>query len=196
MQGIHDPQQRLPERIDGPAGLVMRLWRVSDAGALSGTVAESYEHLEPWMPWAAPDPMLPEERQAQIRQWQREWKEGGDAVYGVFIGGRVAGGCGLHRRIAEDGLEIGYWIHPRFVRQGWATRVAALLTHAALALPDITHVEIHHDKANRASAGVPRKLGFQFVGEEPCEPAAPAEVGIEQRWRMDEESWPKKTGAA
>jgi RimJ/RimL family protein N-acetyltransferase len=49
----------------------------------------------------------------------------------------------------------------------------------------ITHVEIHHDRANVASAGVPRKLGFRFVGEYPAAPSAPAEAGIEWRWRLD-----------
>jgi ribosomal-protein-serine acetyltransferase len=70
-----------------------------------------------------------------------------------------------------------------------ATEAARLLTDAALALPDISHVEIHHDKANAASAGVPRKLGFDPLGEEPDEPEAPADSGIECRWRMDEGAW-------
>jgi RimJ/RimL family protein N-acetyltransferase len=103
----------------------------------------------------------------------------------VFLADRVVGGCGLHRRIAPDGLEIGYWIHSSFVRGGLATEVARLLTNAALARREITHVEIHHDRANVASAGIPRKLGFQFIGERRDEPAAPADLGIECRWRMD-----------
>jgi hypothetical protein len=34
-----------------------------------------------------------------------------------------------------------------------------MLTNAAFTVPEITQVEIHHDKANVASAGVPRSLG-------------------------------------
>jgi hypothetical protein len=67
--------------------------------------------------------------------------------------------------------------------------VAWLLTDAALELPGVTHVEIHHDKANQASAGIPRKLGFRWMGESGDEPEAPADIGIEWRWRMDRAAW-------
>jgi RimJ/RimL family protein N-acetyltransferase len=63
------------------------------------------------------------------------------------------------------------------------------LIDAAFSVPGIDRVEIHHDKANQASAGVPRKLGFRWLGEESDEPEAPAEVGIECRWRMDRDAW-------
>jgi len=110
-------------------------------------------------------------------------------IVGAFLDGRIAGGGGLHHRIGEGGLEIGYWIHPAFLRRGLATRTAGLLTDAAFTVPGITRVEIHHDKANRASAGVPGKLGFQWVGESSDEPEAPAEIGIECRWRMEKGAW-------
>lgn len=100
-----------------------------------------------------------------------------------------AGSCGLHRRIGPDGLEIGYWIHPAFLRRGLATRVAHVLTGAALVVPGITRVEIHHDKANQASAGIPRELGYDWLGEASDEPVAPADTGIEWRWAMDKETW-------
>jgi ribosomal-protein-serine acetyltransferase len=64
-----------------------------------------------------------------------------------------------------------------------------MLTDAAFGLPGIGRVEIHHDKANQASAGVPRKLGFTWLGESVDEPEAPAEEGIEWRWRMKKEGW-------
>jgi RimJ/RimL family protein N-acetyltransferase len=115
--------------------------------------------------------------------------DGGDALLGVFVDGAVAGSCGLHRRRGPDVLEIGYWIHVSFVRRWLATRVAALLTDAALATPGIRYVEIHHDKANVASSGVPRRLGFRLVGEGPDEAAASAELGIDCVWRIDSDQW-------
>jgi hypothetical protein len=45
---------------------------------------------------------------------------------------------------------------PGFLRRSLATNVVRLLTNSALSLPDISHVEIHHDKANQASAGAPK----------------------------------------
>lgn len=179
----------LPERIEDPDGLLLRRWTVDDAEALAQAVAESIEHLRPWMAWISQEPTPLPQRSAMIEEWERDWAAGGGVVLGVFLAQRIVGSCGLHRRIAHDGLEIGYWIHPDFTRRGLATKVSWLLTDAALALPDISHVEIHHDKANVASAGVPRKLGFQFLGEGRGEPEAPGDLGIEWRWRMNKAVW-------
>lgn len=128
-------------------------------------------------------------RRALIEEWERDWLVGGDVVMGVFVDGRVAGGCGLHHRLGYGGLEIGYWTHPSFLRRGVATSAARLLARAAFIRPDITHVEIHHDKANEASAGIPRSLGFQLVREVPDTAKAPAEIGISCEWQHTRATW-------
>ncbi|MBO0729615.1 MAG: GNAT family N-acetyltransferase, partial [Acidimicrobiaceae bacterium] len=110
-------------------------------------------------------------------------------VMGVFVNGSVAGGCGLHHRIGPGGLEIGYWTHSSFLRTGVATSAARLLTEAAFARADVTRVEIHHDKANTASAGIPRKLGFQMVRETPDRADAPSELGVSWEWQLTREAW-------
>lgn len=184
----------LPERIEDAQGLLLRRWLPEDAEALGRAVAESIDHLRPWMGWIAQEPTSVEERRARLREWEGDWSSGGDVALGIFLADRVIGSCGLHRRIAPDGLEIGYWIHPSFTRRGFATGAVWLLTDAALAQPDISHVEIHHDKANLASAGVPRKLGFKFIGEERDKAGAPADLGIEWRWRMDKQTWQAHAG--
>jgi ribosomal-protein-serine acetyltransferase len=141
----------LPERVDGE-GIVLRRWLVSDAEDQHDAVAESAEHLRPWMSWMAEDPQTLEQRRTMLAFWEEEWSSGGDVRYAALVDGRVVGSCGLHR-LGADALEIGYWIHAWFVRQGLATTLAALLTDTALSIPGIRHVEIHHDKANVASAG-------------------------------------------
>lgn len=184
----------LPERIDGPDGLLLRRWEVEDSEPLGRAIAESVEHLRPWMAWAAHEPLPVERRRELIEEWNRGWADGGDVVLGIFLDGQVVGGTGLHRRIGPSGLEIGYWIHAGFLRQGLATRTAARLTDAALNLPYISHVEIRHDKANIASAGVPRGLGFRLVSEVAGPPEAPGETGIKLRWRMDRATWESRQG--
>jgi RimJ/RimL family protein N-acetyltransferase len=141
------------------------------------------------MSWVSQEPLSLKRRRALIEDWEREWLQGGDVVMGVFLSGRVVGGCGLHRRIERDWLEVGYWTHPSFLRRGVATAAASLLTDAAFAVPGVTHVEIHHNKANRASAGVPRGLRYRLLDEVPDEPEAPAEIGIERRWRLTRQEW-------
>lgn len=171
------------------ADLVVRRWRAEDAAALGRAVAESIDHLRPWMPWVAHEPLTGEQRRALIAEWDQGWDAGGDAVYGVFLDGAVVGGCGLHVRSGPGVRDIGYWIHVDHVGRGFATAVARGLTDAAFTLQQITAVDIHHDQANRASAGVPRRLGFRRISEQPDAVSAPAEAGVDCTWRMTRECW-------
>jgi ribosomal-protein-serine acetyltransferase len=174
---------RLPERIEGK-GLALRRWLIGDAELLDQAVLANLDHLRPWMPWVAEEPRSLAERRALLHVWEREWEDGGDVYLGVFLDEEVAGGCGLHRRGGPGTLEIGYWTHVAFLRRGVATRVAALLTDAALGVPGIGRVEIHHDRANAASAEIPRRLGYRLVGESAGTVDAPAETGIDCTWRL------------
>lgn len=191
-----DPARpRLPDRIEGD-GVVLRQLLEDDAEVLARAVSESEDHLRPWMGFMKHHPQPLEERRAMLCKNARDWAEGGDVMLGIFVGGELAGTCGLHRRVGPSGLEIGYWIHPSFTRRGLATTAARLLTDAAFSLPEVEYVEIHHDKANSASSGVPRRLGFERLGEEPDAVHAPAEVGIECRWRMERSRWEPGCGVA
>jgi ribosomal-protein-serine acetyltransferase len=180
---------RLPEYIAGLDRLTLRRWTRDDAAELSEAIADSVEHLRPWMPWVADEPLSLTERQALIDDWDQEWLAGGDLLMGVFVDGAVSGGCGLHRRIGPGGFEIGYWPARRFLRQGIATTTAGLLTDAAFSEPTITRVEIHHDRANQASAGVPRKLGFRLARERFDGIQAPGESGISCEWQITRQQW-------
>ena len=48
--------RRLPRRIESPR-LIIRCWEPDDVDALITAVAESIDHLRPWMPWIADEPM-------------------------------------------------------------------------------------------------------------------------------------------
>jgi RimJ/RimL family protein N-acetyltransferase len=170
-------------------GLLLRRWRESDAELFARVVAESVEHLRPWIEWIADEPRSVEQRRTILAGQEREWAAGGGVHFAILVDGAVAGACGLNRRDCPGVVEIGYWTHPLFLRRGVATRAVGLLPDAALAMPDIEHVEIHHDKANIASAGVPRRLGFTFVGEARREPQALADSGIECGWRTSRATW-------
>jgi ribosomal-protein-serine acetyltransferase len=192
--GAVQDQAVLPEFLTGPSDVVLRRWVPSDAELLGRAIAQSLEHVRPWLPWASQEPLSAERRKQMILDWEREWLRGGDVLMGIFVGGQMAGGCGLHRRLDPCGLEIGYWTHPAFVRRGIATTAAGLLTDAALQARGITHVEIHVDKGNNVSLAIPRKLGYRLVAEEPVEPAAPGEVGLHCIWRLTREEWITRSG--
>jgi ribosomal-protein-serine acetyltransferase len=169
--------------------LELRHWRVEDAEAQGRAIAESLDHLRPWMPWAAFEPKPLEARVEMLREWEAERLAGTNEYFAVWLDGAVAGSAGLHRRIGEGGVEIGYWIHPAYLRRGHATEVARRLCDRAFADPGIERVEIHHDRANVASGGVPPKLGFELVGDEQRTPEAPAEEGVERVWRLSRQAW-------
>jgi RimJ/RimL family protein N-acetyltransferase len=155
--------------------VTVRKLTVEDAPRVHTAIVESVDHLRPWMPWVATDPMTLE--------WRTEWIST-TASEGIFVGSTFVGGVGLHDRISPTGREIGYWVRAGWTRRGVATAAVRIMIEQAFALPGVDHVEIHHDKANVASAGVPAKLGFVLVREVPDAVAAPGECGISCEWRL------------
>jgi ribosomal-protein-serine acetyltransferase len=179
----------LPESAAG-YGVTIRLWRPVDAEAMHEAIIASSDHLRKWMAWAADEPRTVWQRLELLVAWEQQWEEGGDAQFAIFGSSHeLVGGCGLHHRSEPNVLEIGYWIHALQLRRGYATAAARLLTDIAFRQPGIEYVEIHHDKANEASRGVPLRLGYKFVGEKPDERGVPAEVGIDCGWRMTRSAW-------
>lgn len=161
----------------------LRRWRASDAELCFRLVSESLEHLRPWMPWATPDYSLADAAD-YLERCETDWADGTAFQYLIIADSTPAGSAGLMARIAPGGLEIGYWVHPDCTARGIATAASAALTEAALALPGVDHVEIHHDELNLASGRIPAKLGFTPVETRRArfEPA-PGDSGITLVWR-------------
>jgi ribosomal-protein-serine acetyltransferase len=158
--------------------ILCRPYTVDDAPALHEAILASLEHLRPWMPWVALEPLTLEQRTAWIA-------DGGDAV-GIFHGEIVVGGTGLHDRLGDPaGREIGYWVRDGWTARGIATAAARQMVDLAFSMDGVTYVEIHHDKANAASRRVPEKLGFTLIRERKDEISAPGEIGISCDWRLD-----------
>lgn len=174
-----------PPEVLTNAAVTLRRRQPADAQMTFELVSESLEHLQPWMPWATPD-YSPEHAKQYSQRCDAEWAEGSAFQYVIYVDREPVGSAGLMGRIGSGGLEIGYWVHPSWTGRGVATSAAAALTDAALALPGIDRVEIHHDVANKASQRVPEKLGYTFVGEVPSEPdmIAPADSGTVRVWRI------------
>lgn len=81
--------------------------------------------------------------------------------FAIEIGGRYAGGCGLHSR--EDGIELGYWLGRPFWGQGYATEAAARLCAFAFGPLGVTELVAGHFADNPASGRVLQKLGFAYT---------------------------------
>ncbi|MGA8114846.1 MAG: GNAT family N-acetyltransferase [Actinocatenispora sp.] len=154
-----------PSEVLTANGVTLCRWRRGDAAALLASVRASLVHLGPWMPWAVAGYDRAETNEFLTRS-RKKWDAGEEFNFAIMTGGRrVIGSAGLMTRVGPGALEIGYWVDVRHTGQGVATRAAAALAAAGLAVPGIDQVEIHHEEANTASAAVPRKLGFQQVGQ-------------------------------
>jgi ribosomal-protein-serine acetyltransferase len=180
--------ERLPGDVSRD-GMVLRLWRPADVPLLHEAIGANVEHLRPWMPWVALEPLVPAQRLALVQEWETNWAAGQAAPMAMWVDGTVVGGTGYVRPQGTTAWQIGYWVHVEHLGRGYATRAARLLTTAALELDWIDAIEIHHDKANVRSGRVPPRLGYRYMGERPDEVAAPGEVGIDCTWRMTREEW-------
>lgn len=165
---MHRPRETLTH---GPATL--HRWRAGagPAAELAQAVTQSAELLRPWMPWARGEYGLADAEQF-LDSCEQGWEAGTEFNYAIRSGPglaspELAGGAGLMARIGPGGLEIGYWVDAGHVRRGLATAATAALIAEAFTLPGITRIEIRHDELNTASGGIPRKLGFTFVGTVP-----------------------------
>ncbi len=144
----------------------MRCWEPLDAPRLKEAVDSSLDHLRPWMPWAHEAPVPVDQTVELLRTFRGRFDLGQDFVYGIFSSdeAEAVGGTGLHPRIGDGALEIGYWIRASRAGRGFATEAAASLTRVALAIDGIERVEVRVDPANEASLAIPRKLGFVEEG--------------------------------
>ncbi len=178
---------RPPERID-LGDLTLARWSPDQQDALNDAVAASVAHLTPWMPWA--EAASPATNLEFLYRTNEQWNAGMEFAYGVWDSdGALVGSASLMDRIGPGTLEIGYWVHVDHVREHVASRASSALVDTAFSLPAIELVEIHHDRENAASGGVPRRLGFERAGEFEKPPTAPGESGVFVRWLMKREAW-------
>lgn len=152
----HPPYRIATER------LLVRCWSPEDAAPLHEALAQSRDHLLPWLPWAVEEPTTIERKIEMLRLFRGRFDLGEEFVYGVFDRKetRVLGGAGLHARVGAGAYEIGYWIRAGETRRGLGTEVAGALTKVAFSVLDVDRVEIRVEPTNDASLAIPKKLGF------------------------------------
>jgi RimJ/RimL family protein N-acetyltransferase len=142
--------------------LVLRCWSPGDAPALQAAIDANLDHLRTFLPWAAREPQSLEAKVTLLRHLRADFDRDEDFVYGIFDAAEreVVGGTGLHPRVGEGGLEIGYWIRAESTHQGYATEVAGALTRVGFELHGLRRTEIRCAAINTRSAAVPRRLGY------------------------------------
>ena len=146
--------------------LIVRCYQPSDAKLLAESVAENVEHLKPWMPWAHNEPEPFAEKEKRVVRFRGMFDLNENYVYGIFNKQetKLLGGTGLHPRLGDNELEIGYWIHKDYAKRCLITESTSSLIKVAFEVLHVHRIEIHCDPGNIASASIPRKLGFTHEG--------------------------------
>lgn len=146
--------------------VIIRPYRESDAQDLFEAVAESRDHLRPWLPFADAHQTVEETRDWIIHQ-AAKWLLREDMILGMWEAAtnRYLGGTGFHPHDWETGyFEIGYWIRVSAEGHGYVTEAVRLLTDFVLHTLKANRLEIRCDELNVRSAAIPRRLGFVEEG--------------------------------
>ncbi len=146
--------------------VIVRPYRESDAQALFEAVAESRDHLRPWLPFADEHQTVDESRNWIIQQ-VANWILRDDLALSIWEreSGRYLGGTGLHPHDWAIGyFEIGYWIRASAEGHGYITESVRLLTDYAFDNLKANRIEIRCDELNMRSAAIPKRLGFVQEG--------------------------------
>jgi ribosomal-protein-serine acetyltransferase len=142
--------------------VVVRPYRLEDAAELQAAVAESRDHLRPWMLFADKHQSVEESRDF-ITRVTAEWLLREDMTVALFdtASGRFAGGSGLHPRDWDARVfEIGYWLRASEQGRGYITEAVRLLTDFAFDHLAANRVFIQCNARNTRSAAVAERLGF------------------------------------
>ena len=146
--------------------VLVRPYRLEDAEAVQEAVAESREHIRPWLPFFDQHQTVEESRD-WITRVMASWLLREDLVTSLWdvATGRYVGGSGLHPRgyptsWEVGAFEIGYWVRKSAEGCGYVTEAVKLQTDYAFASLGANRVFIRCDARNTRSAAVPERLGF------------------------------------
>lgn len=143
--------------------VIVRPYRAADAESLCAAIAESRDHLRPWLSFADAHQTVEESRDWIIHQEAR-WllrEHLGLSLWDVAHPACFLGGLGIHpHNWAIRHFEIGYWLRKSAAGQGYMTEAVRLLTDYAFTSLGANRIQIRCDERNTASAGVARRVGY------------------------------------
>lgn len=146
--------------------VLIRPYRETDAPDLQAAVAESRDHLRPWLPFADRHQSV-EETHDWILHCMTHWMLREDMTVGLWDAAtnHFVGGSGLHPRNWDiPFFEIGYWVRQSAQGKGYVSEAVKLLSDYALIMLGARRVMIRCDERNIRSAAIPERLGFVREG--------------------------------
>ena len=144
----------------------LRPYRVEDATDLNAAIAESRDHLRPWLPFADEHQTIAETRHWIVQQ-QAAWLLRTNLFVGIWTveEDRFVGGTGLEPVNWDIGyFQIGYWVRVSASDRGYIGESVRLLADYALVGLQAQRVEIRCSDHNSRSAAVAERAGFSLEG--------------------------------
>jgi len=130
--------------------------------------ASRFSGFNDWMTWDAPESRS--ELEEIARRNDREWAAGTSYTFTIELLGACQGigRLGVRRVDDSDTWNIGYWVHPDYWGNGYATEAAKAILEFLESDLSAGKVTTAHAIANVASQRVIEKLGFVRTGTNPC----------------------------
>ena len=151
-----------PYRIVTP-NTVLRCFEPGDAPAVQKLIAESLDHLRPWVAWADDEPKTLAEKLREVREWRGCFDLDQSWHWAVLAAddGELAGGVVLNRVVSASAtLDTGGWVGKSRARRGLHTDAASAVARVAFEVMGTTRLQAATDPDNERSIALMRKLGF------------------------------------
>ncbi len=156
------PDEYIAERV------LLRSYRPGDGTELNAATIESFEHLQPWMPWAT-ETQTEEEAEQLVRTFRGRYLLSQEFVLAIRTPDdrRLIGGAGYHLRegpLALQSAEMGMWIRASEAGKGFGTAaLEAMVTWGFTEWPWL-RLSWRCDAKNAASGRIAEKAGLKEEG--------------------------------
>lgn len=140
--------------------LLLRASEAGEGSAINAAIAETFEQLRDWMPWAREMPTL-EQSQAYAQEAARKWEAGTQFDFSILtLDGGFVGRVGIWPLEEDGSFEIGYWCRASRQGQGYASEAVRALCESARKYLQPSRLIIRCDRRNIASQNVALRCGF------------------------------------
>ena len=162
-----------------PGGLILRVRKEQDAGALAAAYQRNRGHLAPWDPTRTEDFFTEAGQLSQTRELLALREMDASLPLVLVDGQEVAGGMTLSGivRGAFQSATVGYWLDRDHTGRGLASAALAALIEAARDQYGLHRLQAATLLANHASQSVLTRAGFERIG------VAPNYLQIAGRWQ-------------
>jgi ribosomal-protein-serine acetyltransferase len=142
----------------------LRVLREDDAAELFALTQANRDNLRRWLPWV--DLVTCEDdSRSFLATVTAQREQGRGPTFGILCDGALAGIVGFLPVDSVNRIgEIGYWLVPAARGRGVMTRCCRFVVRYGFLTLDLNRIQIAAGTDNRASRGIPERLGFKFEG--------------------------------